>query len=635
MPISLAIHPSTPTTLYAGLDALGVFKTTDSGVSWGDVNVGLNATSISSLARHPTNASVLYAASSSSGVFKSIDAGATWTVVNNNLPRRGAADVVVGPGNGDHVFVRLTRDRIFRSTDGAASWTETSTGLPGSLSSSGVLRSLAIHPTSGSQLSATTLFVGASNAHQGAFKSIDGGTTWNVSNVGIETALVRDFAIHPSAPNTVFAAASGAEVVKSTDGGATWNPSDTGLTGGGSRTLAIRPNNASIMYVGLLNQRLAKSTDGGATWATSATGLPTSVVVEDVVVHPTRPNVVYAALGGFDLPPTDGGFARSVDAGATWSPLENGLDIRQVQAVLAVASGTTTRIYAGTEGRGVFSIDQAAFALTVTRAGTGSGTVTSSPSGISCGGDCTENIEQDTVVTLTAAPASGSRFVGWSGACTNASGPCQVTMDAAKTVTATFTPEFALTVSRQGIGTGTVTSVPAGINCGTDCTETYVSGTVVTLTATPSGDAVFGGWSGACTNATGTCQVTMSAARSVTATFNAVTCSPRPRVVVQVANNGDGRLRVTVTATTLPPGVANRLVELRFEAATNGNALIDVAGQVGRSGAFEVPLPDRPESVTFFVRRAGPGATQVPLLVVDGCSPPWRTFVGAGTGVEL
>jgi uncharacterized repeat protein (TIGR02543 family) len=95
-----------------------------------------------------------------------------------------------------------------------------------------------------------------------------------------------------------------------------------------------------------------------------------------------------------------------------------------------------------------------------------------------------------------------------------------VTMTAATTVTATFTLQtFTLTVARAGAGIGTVTSNPSGISCGADCSEVYNSGTVVTLTATPAAGDSFAGWSGACTG-TGSCQVTMTQARSVTATFN-------------------------------------------------------------------------------------------------------------------
>src|SRR5438132_1146401 len=93
-------------------------------------------------------------------------------------------------------------------------------------------------------------------------------------------------------------------------------------------------------------------------------------------------------------------------------------------------------------------------------------------------------------------------------------------MGAARSATATFTlKSFTLTVGKTGNGTGTVTSSPAGINCGTACAGAYVINTAVTLTASPGADSNFAAWTG-CDSASGaTCTVTMSAARSVTAAF--------------------------------------------------------------------------------------------------------------------
>jgi endoglucanase len=168
--------------------------------------------------------------------------------------------------------------------------------------------------------------------------------------------------------------------------------------------------------------------------------------------------------------------------------------------------------------------------LTVAKAGTGSGTVTSSPSGINCGSTCSSNYSSSASVTLTAAAASGSTFAGWSGACSG-TGNCTVSMTAARSVTATFNgtgATFALTVTKAGTGSGTVTSAPTGINCGSACSANYSSGTSVTLTAAVASGSTFAGWSGACTG-TSTCTVSMTAARSVTATFNTsgtgTTCS--------------------------------------------------------------------------------------------------------------
>jgi hypothetical protein len=156
--------------------------------------------------------------------------------------------------------------------------------------------------------------------------------------------------------------------------------------------------------------------------------------------------------------------------------------------------------------------------LTVTVEGDAKGTVTSSPAGIDCGTDCTETYEFGTGVTLTAHPSSGSTFAGWSGACTGSSSTCTLEMNRPRVVTATFTNKPVLSVTPDGTGTGTVTSKPAGINCGSDCQQPFDEGTTVTLTAVPAQGSSFGGWSGAC-NAD-PCTVTMNGNRSVTATFN-------------------------------------------------------------------------------------------------------------------
>jgi hypothetical protein len=80
--------------------------------------------------------------------------------------------------------------------------------------------------------------------------------------------------------------------------------------------------------------------------------------------------------------------------------------------------------------------------------------------------------------------------------------------------------QWPLNVSLAGTGTGSVSSSPAGISCPGDCSENYDDSTVVTLTATADPGSVFTGWSGGGCSGTGTCVVTMTAATSVTATFN-------------------------------------------------------------------------------------------------------------------
>ncbi len=87
--------------------------------------------------------------------------------------------------------------------------------------------------------------------------------------------------------------------------------------------------------------------------------------------------------------------------------------------------------------------------------------------------------------------------------------------------------QYTLTIAKSGNGTGTVASNPAGINCGSDCTENYTQNAVVTLTASPSSGSTFAGWSGACSGG-GTCVLTMNSPTNVTATFiqsTSTTCS--------------------------------------------------------------------------------------------------------------
>src|SRR2546428_5495349 len=155
------------------------------------------------------------------------------------------------------------------------------------------------------------------------------------------------------------------------------------------------------------------------------------------------------------------------------------------------------------------TFDLQTFPLTISTVGTGNGIVTSTPAGITCGTSCSGSYPSGTAVTLTASPATGSTFSGWSGGGCTGTGSCTVTLSAATTVTATFTQQtFALTIANAGTGTGTVTSTPAVITCGTSCAGSYPSGTAVTLTAAPATGSTFTGWNGGGRPRTGSCPLT-------------------------------------------------------------------------------------------------------------------------------
>ncbi|MBK8011310.1 MAG: DUF4214 domain-containing protein [Deltaproteobacteria bacterium] len=189
------------------------------------------------------------------------------------------------------------------------------------------------------------------------------------------------------------------------------------------------------------------------------------------------------------------------------------------------------------------------YALTVSKSG--SGTVSSNPSGINCGSTCSNSYSASTNVTLTASPSAGWIFSGWSGACSGSSATCTVTMSSARTVTASFSvappQQYALTVSKSG--SGTVSSNPSGINCGSTCSNSYSASTNVTLTASPSAGWIFSGWSGACSGSSATCTVTMSSARTVTASFSVAPPPPPQQYALTVSKSGSG------TVSSNPSGI--------------------------------------------------------------------------------
>jgi hypothetical protein len=183
----------------------------------------------------------------------------------------------------------------------------------------------------------------------------------------------------------------------------------------------------------------------------------------------------------------------------------------------------------------------------------GQGHVSSNPRGIDCPGNCSATFGVESTVTLSQSANSGWVFAGWSGDCSGTGG-CKVTMIKDRKVNAAFQqpsappppppppkPKFTLTVAVTG--PGTVASTTAGILCGTDCTQDYDQGTVVTLAPLISSGARFVGWGNACTG-TGLCVVTMDASKSATAGF--LMQGARPPETRPLPNAGDIVNQVTV-----------------------------------------------------------------------------------------
>jgi len=251
-------------------------------------------------------------------------------------------------------------------------------------------------------------------------------------------------------------------------------PADTAINGSGMATLTVRRGGAGSVMVSAQGAPVAC---GSECTVTVAVGTEVTLIAS--------PDVG-ALFGGW----TGGGCA--------------GNEPRCIVTVTADVAITA-------------QFDLETFTVEVALGGGGAGMVMSSI-GLVCPGTCTRSVPYNTTVELVAGATGSSVFTGWSGPCSG-SGACSFTVTADTTVMAGFEATHALMVTRTGNGSGSVSSDPAGILCGVDCTHNYVAGTPVTLLANRIGDSVFVGWSGEGCTGTATCKVTMNQAAMVTARF--------------------------------------------------------------------------------------------------------------------
>jgi ELWxxDGT repeat protein len=183
-----------------------------------------------------------------------------------------------------------------------------------------------------------------------------------------------------------------------------------------------------------------------------------------------------------------------------------------------------------------FNIIPGTARLSITKTGTSTGSVSSSPSGIDCGTICSANFPGGATVTLyasvppiTMATTQATTFSGWSGGGCSGTGICDVTLNTDTVIGAAFNlSDLTLTVTTIGTGNGTVTCN------GEACKQSYPAGTTVTLVAVPATTSIFSGWDGACAGAglVTTCTLNRNDHFSVSARFS------RPELSVLVAGTG-------------------------------------------------------------------------------------------------
>lgn len=355
---SLQIDSQIHTTLYAATRA-GVFKSTDSAITWTPANSGLISTVITDLAITPGNSSTLYAATSSE-LLKTADGGKNWSAADSGMAFVGSP-LAIDPQNSSTIFaIGCTIANyicgVVKSADGGASW-RVSQAFPdfGNL----WVTTLTIDPQNSNVVYATIQEFDECG-EETLYKSVDGGMSWFhslFSNMGVSAGCILGLAVDPRNTNNLFAAFQRGGVFKSTDAGATWNVANSGLSADDAEALAIDPGSPATIYA-VSSAGAFKSSDGALSWNPTGSGLPDlSGLTGDccfrprLAVDPQDPAQVYLGI------PVDGAHHvyQSSDGGVSWT------DSLAVSGCcgwfggLAVSSQGPSTVYAGSPGEGVFA----------------------------------------------------------------------------------------------------------------------------------------------------------------------------------------------------------------------------------------------------------------------------------------
>jgi photosystem II stability/assembly factor-like uncharacterized protein len=355
---SIAIDPIHPNILYAGVDSKngGIWKSNDSGTNWKRSDEGILSPSMSfyygitTLVIDSKTPSTLYAGIDQSGIFRSIDSGGHWEPIHNEVSGTRVKAMAVDPATSGTVFVG-TLSGILKTIDGGNNW-EIVLESDGSISD--FISSITVDPTKTSIVYAGTTSV-QGGEKSGIYKSIDGGNQWTFSNTGLENTDIQAIVIDPIQPTTLYAAtiqmcgcAGGISeneggIYRTIDGGLSWSRMIKGLFDVRSNSLAIDPLNHSTLYAGTFHGAYI-STNGGNYW----TEIPIEARQTNVqvfIIDPVDPsNIIMGTLSGV---------YKSTNSGISWIESNNGLSGAYIQA-LAVDPKRPTRLIASVWGKGLY-----------------------------------------------------------------------------------------------------------------------------------------------------------------------------------------------------------------------------------------------------------------------------------------
>ena len=334
------------------------FRSLDRGETWTPESAGLNSVWIGALALDPKDPSAVWAGgrandSSGPGLFHSINAGLAWSLASGPEGTSGPRNVycmAIDPDDSETMYVGGSA--VFRTDDGGQTWATSDPTQSGDRN----LIALAVDPDAPQRVLAGT--------GSGLFRSEDGAGTWVPTTIA---QSVYSLLYDDRHPGTVYATSywdvdadygygtTGGSIFFSRDHGATFTKG-THEFPDAVLSIARDPFQDATLYAGTATAGVYRSEDAGATWEGASQGLPNPAAgagfilyspVFQLVADPTRSDYLYAA--------TQNGVSRTTDGARTWQPFSNGLAPQATEALAVSADGR--RLYAGTEGGGVFELD--------------------------------------------------------------------------------------------------------------------------------------------------------------------------------------------------------------------------------------------------------------------------------------
>jgi photosystem II stability/assembly factor-like uncharacterized protein len=299
---SIAVDPTTPTTLYAGGPTCGIWMTANGGSSWAPVGDSLPTLALAALAIDPVAPKRVYAVLAGAGIYRSDDAAATWTQISGDIGTPAGFGVLLIDGTAPSVLYLNGSIGLYRSTDSGANWTRVKTGT---------VNDLAMDPSN-----PATLYAGVQGS--GVYKTTTGGAAGDSAWTKMPGLPTSGFtrvtvALSASTPTTLYAGLSGSpfSLYRSTDG-RSWRLRYFAGSSIYNPWIGVDPTDPSIVY--LLSANFQRSTDGGSTFAVASAD---EHECQGFAVDPVTPDVIY--LG------RDSGLFRSPDRGVTFAQIGGGI----------------------------------------------------------------------------------------------------------------------------------------------------------------------------------------------------------------------------------------------------------------------------------------------------------------------